>query len=95
MHTHQKSFRAGSQFGIEDLQNRLRAKRVFVIANGQIGSDLKLFAYAQMDGQQQYFLMELLANPQTSNLNASIKSTRFDLAPSFGNLLDQSFADLM
>ena len=56
-----------------------------------MGADLKIFAYAQMEGQPQYFLMELLMNQQTLGMNATIKTTRFDLAPSFGHLVESSF----
>jgi len=89
VHTQQKQLRKG--FGMDEIQQRLRAKKIFVIANGQMGADLKIFAYAQMEGQPQYFLMELLMNQQTLSMNATIKTTRFDLAPSFGHLVESSF----
>lgn len=31
---------------MDEIQQRLRAKKIYVIANGQMGADLKIFSYA-------------------------------------------------
>lgn len=43
---HNQSKQLGRGFSVDEIQQRLRAKKIFVIANGQMGADLKIFAYA-------------------------------------------------
>ena len=59
------------------------ANKIFCMASGQIGNELKFFFYAQMADKSGYFLIETLINQQSRMLTAKLKSTRPDMSSVF------------
>lgn len=57
--------------------------KIFCMASGQVGNDLKFFFYAQLADKSGYFLIETLVNQQTRVLTANLKSTRPDVNQAF------------
>jgi|LauGreDrversion4_2_1035121.scaffolds.fasta_scaffold83404_4 hypothetical protein len=80
-----KSLRSGLSFTIQEIEQTLVQSKIFCMASGQIGNDLKLFFYAQLADKSGYFLIETVVNQQTRVISAHLKSTRTDLNAAFIN----------
>ena len=49
-------------FHVADIEALLVQAKIFTMASGQIGNELKLFMYAQMLDRSGYFLLETIVN---------------------------------
>lgn len=74
-----KSLRAGLSFSISEIEQCLGQSKIFCMASGQLGNDLKFFFYAQLADKSGYFLIETVVNQPSRTLTANLKSTRTDL----------------
>ena len=59
--------------------------KIFCMASGQIGNELKFFFFAQLADKSGYFLLETLLNNQTKVLTSNLKTTRTDVGAAFMN----------
>ncbi len=69
--------------------------KIFCMASGQIGTELKFFFFAQMADKSGYFLLETLLNQQTKVLTSNLKTTRTDLGAAFVNNFLKAFEPLL
>jgi len=61
----------------------MKNSKIFCMASGQIGNELKFFFHAQMADKSGYFLIETLVNQQSRMMTANLKSSRPDLSSAF------------
>ena len=59
---HTKTLKPGMHFTTQEIEQTLAQSKIFCMASGQIGNDLKFFFYAQMADKSGYFLIETLVN---------------------------------
>ncbi len=79
-------------FQTTQIEQLLAQHKIFCMASGQIGNELKFFFFAQMADKSGYFLMETLIHQETKLLASNIKTTRTDLAQAFTNNLSNAFS---